>query len=290
MSVPVFVTVTLAPGTAAPDGSVTAPKMAAVVACPARGIPVAPAKKITSSVQLPAMRIFDLAGIPHPPFLPFPCTIRHRRVSKLFRPFFKVRKKTSPPRTWGLKPSPLSRNCADKSFVFEGAVSCVFWRWPAGQLWILLGKGRDAAPSSKWSRSFGGAAGVVRSTSDNRWLEPTTPSVPAKEASRHFLNGRSHPSMSKEGTSAFSSVVFNAPVSSKRFRGDSFAPSGAGFDTDTNPGLAPGATFLRRSAAKTPRPTLRFILPRSLISLARPTYESKIGHHYCARSAHETNR
>src|SRR5947199_3503379 len=74
-----------------------------------------------------------------------------------------------------------------------------------------------------WSRSFGGAArsvspvgrniknGVVRSTSDNRWLEPTTPSAPAKEASRHFLNGRSHPSLSKEGTSALPSVVFNAP-------------------------------------------------------------------------------
>src|SRR5438034_7727478 len=43
--------------------------------------------------------------------------------------------------------TPLSRNCADKSFVFEGAVSCVFWRWPAGQLWILLGKGGVAAPS-----------------------------------------------------------------------------------------------------------------------------------------------
>src|SRR5437867_9404770 len=41
----------------------------------------------------------------------------------------------------------------------------------------LLGKGGEAAPSSKWSRSFGGAAGVVRSTSDNRWLEPTTPKV-----------------------------------------------------------------------------------------------------------------
>src|SRR5207249_11978268 len=72
------------------------------------------------------------------------------------------------------------------------------------------------APSSKWSRSFGGAAGVVRSTSDDRWLEPTTPTAPAKEASRHFLNGRSHPSLSKEGTSAFPSVVFNSPVSSKR--------------------------------------------------------------------------
>src|SRR5438128_5210994 len=79
-----------------------------------------------------------------------------------------------------------------------------------------LGKGGVAAPSSKWSRFFGGAAGVVGSTSDNRWLEPTTPSAPAKEASRHFLNGRSHPSLSKEGTSAFPSVVFNAPASSKR--------------------------------------------------------------------------
>src|SRR5213592_2407691 len=34
---------------------------------------------------------------------------------------------------------------------------------------------------------------------------------PLKEASRHFLNGRSHPSLSKEGTSAFPPVVFNAP-------------------------------------------------------------------------------
>src|SRR5438046_6552372 len=59
-----------------------------------------------------------------------------------------------------------------------------------------LGKGGVAAPSSKWSHSFEGAAGVVRSTSDNRWLEPTTPSAPAKEAPRHFLNGRA-----KEGNS-----------------------------------------------------------------------------------------
>src|SRR5213083_2414933 len=62
----------------------------------------------------------------------------------------------------------------------------------------LLGKGGVAAPSSKWSRSFGGAAGVVRSTSDNRWLETNHPVCPAKEASRHFLNGRSHSSFAKE--------------------------------------------------------------------------------------------
>src|SRR5205809_5506954 len=38
---------------------------------------------------------------------------------------------------------------------------------------------------------------------------------PLKEASRHFLNGRSHPSLSKEGTSAFPPVVFNAPCPAK---------------------------------------------------------------------------
>src|SRR5438045_554629 len=57
-----------------------------------------------------------------------------------------------------------------------------------------------------------GGAGVVRSTSDNRWLERTTlpcfalsgshslrscPSAPAKEASLLFHNGRSHPSFAK---------------------------------------------------------------------------------------------
>src|SRR6266704_6689164 len=144
--------------------------------------------------------------------------------------------------------SPLSRNCADKSFVFEGAVSCVFWRWPAGQLWILLGKGGVAAPSSKRSRSFGGAAGVVRSTSDNRWLEPTTPSAPAKEASRHFLSGRSHPSLSKEGTSAFPSAVFNAPVSSKRC-----GPSSRGLTTPSAPTLvAFGIIFLMARPPQVP--------------------------------------
>jgi hypothetical protein len=66
----------------------------------------------------------------------------------------------------------------------------------------LLGKGGVAAPSRKWSPSFEGAAGVVRSTTDNRWLEPTTPSAPAKEAARHFVDGRSHPSLAKEGSLA----------------------------------------------------------------------------------------
>src|SRR6266704_1113056 len=75
----------------------------------------------------------------------------------------------------------------------------------------LLGKGGDAAPSSKWSRSFGDAAGVVRSTSDNRWLEPTTPSAPAKEASRHFLNGRSHPSLSTRRGLRLSLQLFSMP-------------------------------------------------------------------------------
>src|SRR6266571_7854711 len=47
------------------------------------------------------------------------------------------------------------------------------------------------------------------------------------------------------------------PRRGERFRVDSFAPSGAGFDTDTNPGLTPGAMFLRRSAAKKNRRTFR---------------------------------
>src|SRR6266516_2816970 len=124
----------------------------------------------------------------------------------------------------------------------------------------LLGKGGVAVPSSKWSRSFGGAArsvspvgrniknGVVRSTSDNRWLEPTTPSAPAKEASRHFLSGRSHPSLSKEGTSAFPSAVFNAPVSSKRC-----GPSSRGLTTPSAPTLvAFGIIFLMARPPQVP--------------------------------------
>src|SRR5438105_4156683 len=49
---------------------------------------------------------------------------------------------------------------------------------------------------------YEGATGVVGSTTDNRWLEPTTPSAPAKEAARHFVDGRSHPSLAKEGSLA----------------------------------------------------------------------------------------
>src|SRR6266568_6484512 len=93
--------------------------------------------------------------------------------------------------------SPLSRNCADKSFVFEGAVSCVFWRWPAGQLWIPLGKGGVDAPSRNIPVPLKGADGVVRSNSTTISFERTTPSAPVKVASRNFLNGRSHPSFPK---------------------------------------------------------------------------------------------
>src|SRR5437016_9962360 len=70
----------------------------------------------------------------------------------------------------------------------------------------LLGQGGVDAPSKKWTRSFEGAAGVVCSTTDNRWLEPTTPSAPAKEAARHFVDGRSHPSLAKEGSFARSKI------------------------------------------------------------------------------------
>src|SRR2546426_9045413 len=48
-----------------------------------------------------------------------------------------------------------------------------------------------------------GADGVVRSTSDNRWLEPTTPSAPAKEASPHFLYWAQPPLLSQGGEFAF---------------------------------------------------------------------------------------
>src|SRR5438093_3888540 len=40
-----------------------------------------------------------------------------------------------------------------------------------------------------------------------------------------------------------------SPGRGERFRAVVFRPSGAGFKTHTNPGLAPGATFLSRSAA-----------------------------------------
>src|SRR6266571_933415 len=52
-------------------------------------------------------------------------------------------------------------------------------------------------------------------------LNQPPPSAPGKEASRHFLNGRSHPSLSKEGTSAFPSVVFNAPCPAAGFLSNS---------------------------------------------------------------------
>src|SRR6266571_6812956 len=95
--------------------------------------------------------------------------------------------------------SPLSRNCADKSFVFEGAVSCVFWRWPAGQLWILLGKGGVAAPFKKMSRSpLMGADGVVRSKEIVLKFGRTTPSAPFKGTGT-FLDGASTPPLPRRG-------------------------------------------------------------------------------------------
>src|SRR5437764_653479 len=79
----------------------------------------------------------------------------------------------------------------------------------------LLGQGGVDAPSKKWFPSFEGAAGVVRSTTDNRWLEPTTPSAPAQEAARHFADGRSHPSLAKEGNFARPKISSLICVSSR---------------------------------------------------------------------------
>jgi hypothetical protein len=51
----------------------------------------------------------------------------------------------------------------------------------------LLGQGGVAAPKIKCREaSSAGADGVVGSTTDYRTAEQTTPSAPAKEASRHF--------------------------------------------------------------------------------------------------------
>ena len=49
-----------------------------------------------------------------------------------------------------------------------------------------------------------------------------------------------------------------APEGAKDSAPGSFAPSGAGFNTDYNPGLAPEATFLGRSAANTPKLIFRY--------------------------------
>ena len=88
--------------------------------------------------------------------------------------------------------------------------------WITGRRGKLPSLAKEGWPrqSNKWSRSFKGADGhersecepdrvkqgrIVRSTSDNWWAEPTTPSAPAKEASQHFLSGRSHPSFPRRG-------------------------------------------------------------------------------------------
>jgi hypothetical protein len=78
----------------------------------------------------------------------------------------------------------------------------------------LLGQGGVAAPSSNIPVPLAGADGVVRSGIAGAVIERTTldgfalsgsrglrplPSAPAKVASRRLLNGRSHPSFSKEG-------------------------------------------------------------------------------------------
>jgi hypothetical protein len=40
-----------------------------------------------------------------------------------------------------------------------------------------------------------------------RWFEPTTPSAPANEASRHSNYWRSHPSLAKEGNAALQELA-----------------------------------------------------------------------------------
>ena len=65
----------------------------------------------------------------------------------------------------------------------------------------LLGQGGVAAPLIKCREaSVAGADGVVGSIHRLAVVEPTTPSAPSKEASRHFYSCRVHPSLAKEGT------------------------------------------------------------------------------------------
>src|SRR6267378_7426654 len=74
----------MAPGTAAPEESVTVPRMVAVVACPARGILPAPARNIANKGQRETMRILELVGIgDFLPSSPSGSNIRHT-VSKPF--------------------------------------------------------------------------------------------------------------------------------------------------------------------------------------------------------------
>ena len=53
--------------------------------------------------------------------------------------------------------------------------------------------GVDATSRKLRAASFDGADGVVIPATDNRWLEITTPSAPAKVASQHFLVGAATP-------------------------------------------------------------------------------------------------
>jgi hypothetical protein len=86
----------------------------------------------------------------------------------------------------------------------------------------LLGQGGVDATSIKLREaSFDGADGVVRSTTDYRWIERSTlnasrcraraprPSAPAKEASRHLITRAATPPLppfAKEGTGVASTA------------------------------------------------------------------------------------
>src|SRR5437667_4147700 len=63
----------------------------------------------------------------------------------------------------------------------------------------LLGKGGVDAPSKNIPIPLKGADGVVRSNSKTISLERTTPSAPAKVASRHFFMGAATPPLPRRG-------------------------------------------------------------------------------------------
>jgi Putative zinc-finger len=85
---------------------------------------------------------------------------------------------------------------AGAMFVAVLSVSVILHSGKATKTTPLLGQGGVAAPSNNIPVPLKGADGVVRSGIPLMQVEP---SAPAKVASRHSLDRRSHPSFSKEG-------------------------------------------------------------------------------------------
>jgi len=71
------------------------------------------------------------------------------------------------------------RFCTRRQGLDQMKSSLLLWSWPAGQLWVLLGKGGVAATSIMARSDLCGADGVVCSTSEQicAEVERTTPTA-----------------------------------------------------------------------------------------------------------------